>query len=149
MLSITSLKCQVEAIFIPCKRCGKCCDLTIQAPFVLPKDIRGWMDKKQWNIILSLQLCESQDHEQEITFRKAEDGHCVWWRKAGCLIYKSRPITCAMYPTHGTCHHGNAPTISYSAMQQFNRARKEWMRASAQWKQDHFMDIRQYAEVQA
>jgi len=136
-----------------CKRCGKCCDLNIQAPFILPKDIRQWMALDRWDIIKSLMLCVSRDHQakevmQEITFRKQEDGHCVWYKDHACLIYKSRPIACSIYPTTHPCHQGITPSWGNAAMKQFNRARNEWNRASDEWKQEHFMEVYKYATVQ-
>ena len=127
-----------------CKRCGKCCDLAIQAPFVLPKDIRLWMALDRWNIIRSLMLVEGQNHEQEITFRRQADGHCTWYKNHSCLIYKLRPLACSIYPTTKPCHQGIEPSWGNAAMKIFSRARREWERADVTWRQEHFIELQRY-----
>jgi Fe-S-cluster containining protein len=105
------------------------------------------MSKNQWKIIDRTRFTIDPEGQQQWTFKEHPDTHeCTFRKDGGCLIYKSRPLACRVYPATGeghVCHAGVKHQPSSTALvRQFRKALKEWQRATLTWRQEKLMELK-------
>lgn len=135
-------------IELKCNNCGKCCDFgkSGHRPYITATDVRVWLDKGLWHIIKQIEFIiakgeGSVERQQEWSFR-AVKGVCVFRINGKCAIYSVRPLACAVYPVVGTCrNHLETKCTNKHLIRQFQKAHKEWRRATNEWKQDKLKEL--------
>lgn len=125
-----------------CKRCGQCCDFANGVPFVMPEDIDRWQANNAWEIINEICLCYTEYKSQELTFRSRADGHCIFFSDTkGCIIYRSRPMACSVYPTVAPCHQGRPPQNGPAVTNKYYRARKKFNHTTTEDKKKYILAL--------